>query len=55
MLFDEGFWRGIINFDALVEAGMVKKADLAHFAFANTAKESWERLILQGLDIPSRR
>jgi uncharacterized protein (TIGR00730 family) len=38
VLFDQGFWRRAINFDTLVETGMVNAGDLALFDFAETAE-----------------
>jgi uncharacterized protein (TIGR00730 family) len=44
VLFDERFWRRAINFDALVEYGMVDARDLALFQFAETAESVWTLL-----------
>ncbi|WP_296597226.1 TIGR00730 family Rossman fold protein [Phenylobacterium sp.] len=56
VLFDEAYWRSIVNFDALVAAGMVNKADLDLFRFAETPEAVWECLLAGGLrpyqDIP---
>ncbi|MBW8812728.1 MAG: TIGR00730 family Rossman fold protein [Caulobacterales bacterium] len=49
VLFDEGYWRSVINFDALVAAGMVKAADLALFRFAETPQAVWDCLVDGGL------
>ncbi len=49
VLFDEAYWRAIINFEALVEAGMVAPADLSLFRFAETAEDAWSRLLECGL------
>lgn len=53
VLFDRGFWRRIVDFDALVEEGMVSPADLKLFAYADSAEEAWEQLLRLGLDVPS--
>ncbi len=42
LLFGESFWREIINFDALVEAGTVSAGDLEIFQFVETAEEAWQ-------------
>src|SRR5438045_1160670 len=34
VLFDEAYWRSVVAFDTLLEAGMVDAADLAIFRFA---------------------
>ena len=49
VLFDEAYWRSIINFDKLVEHGAIDAADLALFRFADTAEAAWEALVEQGL------
>src|ERR1700756_1436592 len=36
VLFDRAYWRSVINFDVLVEAGMINAADLDLFHFADT-------------------
>jgi uncharacterized protein (TIGR00730 family) len=51
VLFDEGYWREIINFDALVKHGVIDAADLTLFRFADTAEAAWDALIEQGLDV----
>lgn len=49
VLFDEAYWRSIIGFEALVDAGMVDRADLDLFRFAESADEVWTCLTAQGL------
>lgn len=49
VLFDEAYWRSVINFDALVENGMINRQECDLFRFANTAEEVWERLVECGL------
>ncbi len=49
VLFDEAYWRGIINFDALVRQGMIDAADLNLFRFADSAETVWTSLLEQGL------
>jgi hypothetical protein len=49
VLFDEAYWRSIINFDALVEAGMIAAEDLDLFTFAETAEAVWARLAERGV------
>jgi len=55
VLFDETYWRNIINFDGLVEAGMIRPEDLALLAFANSAEEAWQLLLHQGLSVYPNR
>jgi len=44
LLFGEDFWRKIINWDALAEAGTIGTEDLELFQFVETADEAWEIL-----------
>ena len=37
VLFDETYWRSVLNFDAMVDAGMILKSDLDLFTFAESA------------------
>lgn len=49
VLFDEAYWRSIVNFEALVAAGMIAEADLELFRFAETAQAVWQCLLDGGL------
>jgi uncharacterized protein (TIGR00730 family) len=49
VLFDRSYWTRVINFDALVEEQLVAKRDLALFAFAESAEETWSILVARGL------
>ncbi|MEO1138860.1 MAG: TIGR00730 family Rossman fold protein [Pseudomonadota bacterium] len=40
LLFGEEFWRGIINWDALSEAGTISPEDLELFQFVDSAEEA---------------
>jgi uncharacterized protein (TIGR00730 family) len=44
VLYYEKFWKNLINFDYLVEVGMINKSDLNLFRFANTPDEAFEYL-----------
>jgi uncharacterized protein (TIGR00730 family) len=50
VLFGESYWRKIVNFDALVDEGMIAAEDLKLFEFAETAEDGWTSLIRRGLD-----
>ncbi len=60
LLFGESFWRRIIDFDALVEAGTISPEDLQLFAFVETAEEAmalmdtWEGAGVKRGEIPGR-
>jgi hypothetical protein len=49
VLFDEGYWRSIINFEKLVEHGAIDAADLTLFRFADTPETVWGALVEQGI------
>jgi hypothetical protein len=49
VLVDETYWRRVIGFEALVEAGMINREDLSLFAFADDAEAIWSRLVAAGL------
>jgi uncharacterized protein (TIGR00730 family) len=42
MFFGREFWEKVVDFDALVEEGVVAPADLDLFTFCETAEEAWE-------------
>ncbi|GAB1371719.1 LOG family protein [Candidatus Kapaibacterium sp.] len=44
VLYHEKFWKNLINFDYLVEVGMINKSDLELFRYANTPDEAFEYL-----------
>ncbi|MGE3148114.1 MAG: TIGR00730 family Rossman fold protein [Pseudorhodoplanes sp.] len=48
---DRNYWTRIINFEALVEEGMIRAEDLELLDFADDAEEAWSRLIARGLKI----
>jgi uncharacterized protein (TIGR00730 family) len=49
VLFDQAYWREIINFDALARHGTIDAEDLSLFGFAEDAEEIWTELIRRGL------
>ena len=49
VLFDENYWRRMVNFDALLEDEMIEPTDLALFDFADTPEAAWEALVRRGL------
>jgi len=44
LLFGREFWTKLIDFDWLVETGMISAVDLQLFRFVETAEEAWEAL-----------
>lgn len=51
VMFGESYWRRIINFEALVEEGVIAASDLNLFEFAETAEEGWDSLVRRGLQV----
>ena len=49
VLMGRSYWRRLVNFDALVEDGMIDAGDLNLFSFADTAEEAWDALLAHGL------
>jgi len=41
ILFGLEFWERVINFDFLVEKGMISPEDIELFRYAETAEETW--------------
>jgi uncharacterized protein (TIGR00730 family) len=53
LLFGRAFWERLINFEHLVETGMISAKDLGLFRFVETAEEAWEVLATHyGFDAP---
>ena len=52
LLFGESFWRKIIDWDALADAGTISPEDLDLFQFVETADQALE--ILQNWTPPAR-
>lgn len=44
ILLDESYWRRIINFEALVEEGVISAGDLNLFSYAATADEAFNQI-----------
>jgi uncharacterized protein (TIGR00730 family) len=42
LLYGREFWNRVVNFEALVEEGVISKRDLDIFTFVETAQEGWE-------------
>jgi uncharacterized protein (TIGR00730 family) len=49
VLFDRRYWEEVVNFDALRRYGMISRADLDLFAFADTPEEAWAALVERGV------
>jgi len=44
LLFGGEFWDRVVNFEALVEEGVVNRADLALFTRVESAEEAWAHI-----------
>jgi uncharacterized protein (TIGR00730 family) len=44
LLFGRDFWTRLLNFDLLIETGMISPGDEQLFRFVETAEEAWELL-----------
>lgn len=44
VLFDQAYWRGVLNFESMLEHGMIAPADLDLFQFAESAEDVWRDL-----------
>jgi predicted Rossmann-fold nucleotide-binding protein len=54
MLFGREFWERVVNFEALVDEGVVGRDDLTLFTFVETAEDAWSRICAHyGQDIPT--
>lgn len=42
ILFDKSYWQKVIDFDFLVEEGMIKSSDLELFQYVEKAEEAWD-------------
>ena len=42
LLFGRDFWNRVVNFEALVEEGVISASDLDIFRFVETAEEAWD-------------
>ncbi|MFA4923850.1 MAG: TIGR00730 family Rossman fold protein [Ignavibacteriaceae bacterium] len=45
VVYDEKYWKTLINFDALVDNGMISKEDLNLFSFCNTPEEAYDCVV----------
>lgn len=44
IVYDEAYWREIINFDALIEHGMINKDDMKLFDFCSSVDEAFVKI-----------
>lgn len=51
VLFNQAYWRRLVNFEAMVEEGMIGADDLKLFDFAENAEEIWRILVARGVGV----
>jgi uncharacterized protein (TIGR00730 family) len=44
VLFGSEFWKKLVNFDLLVESGVISPEDMALFSFVDTPEAAWEAI-----------
>jgi uncharacterized protein (TIGR00730 family) len=49
VLFDRAYWHSVVNFEALLEHGMVSESDRKLVHFAESAEDVWTTLVDNGL------
>ena len=49
ILFDETFWKSVVNLEKLAEIGTINKDDLELFSYTETAQETWDTLVKRGI------
>ena len=45
IIYDEKYWKSIINFDALVDQGLISASDLKLFSFCNSLDEAYDAIV----------
>ncbi|RMD50194.1 MAG: lysine decarboxylase, partial [Ignavibacteria bacterium] len=44
VVFDSKFWKNVVNFDNLIEAGVINKSDLDLFEFVDTVDDAYKSI-----------
>jgi uncharacterized protein (TIGR00730 family) len=50
-LVDRGYWASVVNFNKLLEHGMIGERDLSLFSFVETPDEIWNTISASGLKV----
>jgi uncharacterized protein (TIGR00730 family) len=53
VMVDRAFWTSVVDFDALIEAGMIEAAECRVFDYAEDAEEAWAKL--EAVDLNAHR
>jgi uncharacterized protein (TIGR00730 family) len=54
VVVDRSYWTRVVNFDLLVEEGMITRQEFDTLVFADTAEEAWQALLDGGLALPAQ-
>ncbi len=54
VLFGRDYWKKLIDFDVMVEWGIINRDDLKLFDIVDTAEEAWEILVKRGLEVDTQ-
>jgi len=49
VLYDEAFWRDVVNFEAMAKHGVIDSADMGMFEYAETPEQAWSLLVDGGI------
>jgi uncharacterized protein (TIGR00730 family) len=49
VLYDQAFWRDILNFEAMAKHGVIDGGDISLFHYAETPEQTWELLVEGGV------
>ena len=50
VLVEKAYWSRVINFETLIEEGMIAQADLDFLSYADDAEGVWDELVRRGLN-----
>jgi predicted Rossmann-fold nucleotide-binding protein len=53
-LYDESYWKSVVNFDRLIDEGMIATEDMSLLEFVNTPEELWSSFVRRGLTAHSQ-
>jgi uncharacterized protein (TIGR00730 family) len=49
VLYDQSYWREVINFDAMVKHGVISQPDESLFTYAETPEQAWDQCVAGGV------
>ena len=48
-LYDQGYWKSVVNFDRLADEGMIAAEDMRLLEFVDTPEDLWSSFVRRGL------